>query len=247
MPLAHTKCGVALPIFNEGPRVEQYFQTVRQFADQHPDFSFCWVDDGSFDNTGVMLQSLAQQASHPRITVLLQPNNLGKGAAVHRALNELSCELFFFTDGDLAYSLDHLLEMQKHLEKYDIVIGSRSPWRRSQETISLRRCLLGWTFNLISRLMLGLSHRDMQSGLKAFHEPVAKKLFALQQIPGFAFDAELLYLAKKLHLTVYDMPVEEEPTHSYTKSKVKLLKSSYRMLVQLLTIRWNDLRGRYQA
>jgi len=240
-------CGVALPVFNEAGRIEQLYQTVRTFADQHEDFSFCWIDDGSDDGTAEQLRQLHITASHPRVQAILQGKNLGKGAAVHRGLEELPCELFFFTDGDLAYSLDHLLRFRELLGQYDIVIGSRSPWRRSQSTISLRRCFLGWAFNLLSRGILSLPHRDMQSGLKGFRAPIAKRLFAMQHIHGFAFDAEVLFLAKKLKYTVCDMPVEEEPTHSYTKSKVKLLKSSLRMFAQLMGIRWNDLLGHYKT
>jgi dolichyl-phosphate beta-glucosyltransferase len=108
----------------------------------------------------------------------------------------------------------------------------------------LRR-VLGWTFNKIARTILWMPYRDTQAGLKAFRLDAARRIFALQRVPGFSFDAELIFIARRLGYSVGEIPARVSDTHSYKISKVNLAREPFRMLRELVRIRGNALLGRY--
>jgi hypothetical protein len=148
-------------------------------------------------------------------------------------------------DGDLAYSFDHLKPMIAGLKKADIVIGSRSMAPQSQGGIPARRAFLGWGFNRLACLILGFNYPDTQAGLKGFKKAAARELFSKQKLDDFAFDAELLYLAKKLRLNVVQIPALVSGTHNYKTSQVKLLKDTLRCLMDFCLVRWWSWTGAY--
>lgn len=86
---------------------------------------------------------------------------------------------------------------------------------------------------------------DTQAGLKGFRTPVARHLFGLQRITGLGFDAELLFLARKFGYRVAEIPARVGPAHAYKTSKGKLLRTSLRMMIDVLQVRRNDATGRY--
>ena len=81
---------------------------------------------------------------------------------------------------------------------------------------------------------MGLRIKDTQCGFKLFKKDVAKKLFNLQRIDGFAFDVEILYLAKKLKFSVKEIPVKWTENHD---SRIHLIKDTFKMLLDLFKIR----------
>jgi hypothetical protein len=66
---------------------------------------------------------------------------------------------------------------------------------------------MGRAFNVLVRLATALPWRDTQCGFKGFRNPVAKRLFSLSHIDGYAFDVELLALAARLDYRVVEVPV----------------------------------------
>ena len=155
-------------------------------------------------------------------------------------------DFLIFIDGDLAYSFDHITPLLQSLKKHDIVIGSRSLTPQPREGSSARRAFLGWAFNRLACLLFGFDYPDTQAGLKGFTAEAAQKLFSRQKIDGFAFDAELLYLAKKLGLSVDQVPAQVSGQHTYKTSQVKLIFDSLRCLKDLFLIRWWSAMGAYK-
>src|SRR5262249_39245434 len=100
----------------------------------------------------------------------------------------------------------------------------------------------GIVFNLIVRVVLGLALHDTQCGFKLFEREKCRPIFERQLTSGFAFDPELLFLAKRNGLRIREVPVRWSHSEG---SKVRLLRDSSRMFVDLLRIRWNALAGRY--
>lgn len=236
---------VTLPVFNESRIIERTFDAVARFAAEAPEYHFVFVDDGSADDTAAILRRRIAQSGLTNVELLRQPVNRGKGEAIKAGLEHCKTELFIFTDGDLAYPLDHLPELLATLEKHEVAIGSRSLVPVEQKNTKPMRRLLGWGFNKIARVMLGLPNRDTQAGLKGFRSAAAREIFKRQQIPGFAFDVEVLFLARKLGYSVGEIPARVAESHSYKVSKVNLLSEPLRMFGCLWRVRWNDLRGRY--
>jgi len=241
-----TVASIILPMYNEQACIDQTFDAVLTYADAHPNYDFIFVNDGSTDNTAALLQARIAQSENDRILLLSYPQRGGKGYAVRRGIEVADGDYVCFLDGDLAYSLDHLDLMLSKLEWYDVVIGSRSLVSGGNQGLKPIRKLAGKIFNLLSRSILSLHYVDMQAGLKGFQKSAAQQLFSLQQLTGFSFDVELIYLARKQGYTIAEIPARVSPNHNYKLSKVNLLADSCKMLRDLLQIRLNDWLGWYE-
>ncbi|WP_432798023.1 glycosyltransferase [Poriferisphaera sp. WC338] len=237
-----------MPVYNEAGVVGSVFNRVRDFAAEHERFHFLFVDDGSSDATVDLLEErIARSGMAGRIRVHALGENRGKGYAIRAGIRRSIGEKICFTDGDLAYSLDHLLSLEAGLDHAEVVIGSRALLTGRQHNISLARKVMGRTFNLSVRLLLGLPYLDTQAGLKGFRRGAAEEIFSFQRVYGFAFDVELIYLARKLSLRVMEVPAEVCKRHSYKVSKMNLVRDPLRMLSSIAGIRFNDVAGKYAA
>ncbi len=159
--------GIALPIYNERHRIPQVFSEVRTWAQRRRHWQFLFIDDGSTDGSGDELDDLIQEHGQPNIHLLRQPANRGKGLAIKEGFAHLDNDLLCFTDGDLAYSFDHIDKLEAALAHFDVVIANRHLIPQ-HESVSLRRRILGECFNRLARRILGLPYRDTQAGLKGF-------------------------------------------------------------------------------
>jgi glycosyltransferase involved in cell wall biosynthesis len=238
---------VILPVYNEAGLIRRTFEAVEAFALGHPEYGFTFVDDGSSDDTGRTLRTLIAGTDVPerRLRLISYAPNRGKGRAVREGIERSESPIVLFTDGDLAYPLDHLPRLVEALGRADVVIGSRSLVARAERNTTLPRRVMGWAFNRCARVVLGLRHRDTQAGLKGFRSGAARAIFARQRLGGFAFDVELVYLARRLGFTVAEVPAFVAEGHSYKRSKVNLLRDPATMFGALLQVRLNALRGRY--
>lgn len=236
---------VILPVYNEVEIIERVFCEVSLFARQHPEYGFLFVDDGSSDETPRILQQLIGQQNNSSLNMLSYFPNGGKGLAVRRGMEQCDSEVFIFTDGDLAYSLDHLPFLVEALGSHDVVMGSRNLAGGKQRNIEISRRIMGWGFNLLARMVLRLPYRDTQAGLKGFRMEAAKRIFARQRIFDFCFDAELLFLARHLGFRIAEIPVRVSESHAYRGSQVNLRRDPQKMFISLIRIRWNSARGRY--
>lgn len=171
---------------------------------------------------------------------------MGKAKAVRLAFLGAEADFLIFIDGDLAYSFDHIAPLLHSLKKHDVVIGSRSLAPQPQGGSPARRVFLGWVFNHLACLLFGLDYPDTQAGLKGFTAEAARKLFSRQKLNDFAFDAELLYLAKKLGLSVDQIPAQVSGQHTYKTSQVKLIFDSLRCLKDFVLVRWWSATGAYK-
>ena len=189
---------VVLPLYNESATLRGTFAAVAAFAAAQPRFRFLFVDDGSADDTVAVFAGVAPRGA--RINFYAMPANGGKGAAIRAGFAHATADdrYLLFTDGDLAYDLDHLHRLVERLDAgADVVIGSRSLCV-NHEHVTLPRRLLGRAFNRLTRLALGMHHDDTQAGLKGFTAPAAAAIFGRLTLLRFAFDAEAPFLAHRL-------------------------------------------------
>jgi glycosyltransferase involved in cell wall biosynthesis len=235
---------IILPIYNEQACIQHTFDAVLAYAETHPTYDFIFVNDGSTDRTVPLLEARMAKSRCDRIFLISYAYRSGKGYAVRRGVEAAAGNFICFLDGDLAYSLDHLDLMLSKLEWVEVVIGSRGLAPNHQEIQPLRR-VAGKTYNLLSRQILNLQYMDMQAGLKGFQAAAAQRLFSLQELTGFSFDVELIYLARKQGYMIAEIPAQVSSRHTHKQSKVNLLMDSLKMLQDLLWIRWNDWVGRY--
>jgi len=235
---------IVLPVYNEAACIQETLNSIIDFSRSRPSYHFFFIDDGSTDRTRFIVERAIAENRDAPITLISYRVNRGKGWAVQKGVERAQGKYICFIDSDLAYSLDHLERLVDTLQDYDLVIGCRNLSFERVKNVKLGRDLAGKVFNLISRKILNLDFKDMQAGLKGFRKPVAKDLFSNQKEVGYAFDAELLYLARKQGYRIGEIPVYVSEKHLKKTSKVDILMDSIKMLISLLRIR---LRHRFEG
>ena len=168
----------------------------------------------------------------------------GKGWAVKQGMLRARGQYRFLCDADLSMPIEQLSRfLPPEAPAADVVIGSRevSGARRIGEPFG--RHLMGRIFNYLVRLLVVPGVQDTQCGFKCFKGSVAEELSSLQRQRGFAFDVELLFLARRRNLTISEVPID---WYYRSHSKVRPLWDSLRMVGGLISIRWSHLRGRYE-
>lgn len=194
---------IVIPAFNESARLRSTLPVlIAHVADR--DAEIIVVDDGSDDDTALVAGAILGTFSGQ---VIRLPENRGKGAAVRAGVAAARGEAVLFMDADLATDLEALPTVLKALEDADVVVGSRAVDGAIVYQGTRERALMGRAFNRMVRMLTGLEVHDTQCGFKAFRARVAKLLFAMSRVDGFAFDAEMLDYARILGFRIAEVPV----------------------------------------
>jgi glycosyltransferase involved in cell wall biosynthesis len=241
--MAHPQLSIVIPAYNESARIENALDRVLScIAERNWDAEVLVVDDGSKDDTAAIVQRW--MAVHPRLHLIQNPGNKGKGYSVRNGLLQAAGEIVMFTDADLSAPMEEAERLIAALEYgADVAIGSR--WMdRTRQTIHqpLYRQFFGRCFNWVTRTIMGLPYKDTQCGFKAFRRPAAQIIFRLQTIERWGFDPEILFIARKLKYVVREVPVTWGHDE---RSRMSYLKDGMKMLEDMARIRSNSLRGRY--
>jgi dolichyl-phosphate beta-glucosyltransferase len=226
---------VVVPAYNEEDRIGPCLAAIASYLGSKPFSSeVIVVDDGSEDRTADIVRESLPSIPHGR--VLSRGENAGKGYSVREGVLASSGGLILFTDADLSTPITELDKFLPRLERGDdVVIGSRAlPDSVIEVRQSRPRETMGKAFNLLVRMLVLRGLRDTQCGFKAFRRAAAMDLFSRLRTTGFAFDVEILMLARRLDYRVVEVPVVWRNSPS---SRVRLVRSSWRMLKELLKIR----------
>ncbi len=226
---------LVIPFFNEALRFTKTLPEISRFFSSFPEkCELIFVDDGSTDAS---TDILAQNLQTIPYCLLRNPSNQGKGSAVRQGMLTAKGRYILFSDADLSTPLAEVLSFLPLLESnYDIVIGSRA---LSESRVEIHqnwmREFMGKVFNRIARLLSFRGIQDSQCGFKCFRRQTAHDLFSKQKLNGFAFDAEILYIAQKRNCRILEKPVlwRNEP-----QSRVHVLLDPLRMFIDLCKIRW---------
>jgi dolichyl-phosphate beta-glucosyltransferase len=230
---------MVVPAFNEqdrlGPTLEAILGWGRASGRA---FELVVVDDGSRDRTVEVARGFAARA--PELRVLELGVNRGKGAAVRAGILAARGERILFCDADLATPIEELVKLDAQLDAgADIAIASRAlPGADIQVRQHPARELMGRTFNAVVRVVLLGGIADTQCGFKLFRRAAASDLFGRATVDGFAFDVEILWLARGRY-RVAEVPVVWRHVE---ESKVSPGVDAARMLIDLLKVRWRHRR-----
>ena len=201
------------------------------------------VNDGSRDVTATVVKEFAQR--NPIVRLIENPGNRGKGYSVRNGMLNASGQFLLFTDADLSSPIEEAPKLFSPIESgaADVAIGSRYLQRELQTRKQpMHRRLLGRTFNLALRAILGLSYVDTQCGFKAFNRKAVHAVFPNMKIERWGFDPEILFLAKRYGLRVVEVPVSWAHDH---RSKINPIRDGTRMFGELMRVRMNSLSGKY--
>lgn len=238
---------VILPMYREAVEAPHIVEAVVAFSNNRPDLNFILVDDGSPDQTADEVRRCLEASGSPRVRLLAYTNNRGKGYAIQQGVAASAAPLVMFMDGDLAYSLDHVDLVRAALGQADVVMGSR--WLADNAEANRRgtlRRVMGESFNFMARMMCGLNYPDTQAGLKGFRRPAADDIFKRLSIFRYAFDVEVLYLAKRLGYSIEQVAARVSPQHAVQPTSINLIRDPMKMFGDLVKIRCNAIRGRYR-
>lgn len=232
---------VVVPAYEEEAVIADTLATVHAyFSSRALAHEIVVVDDGSTDCTTRIVADAA--ATHPEIRLVPQPHR-GKGGAVRGGVLAARGRWVLFMDADLSTPIDQWERLEPLLRGgAEVVIGSRKVEGAAVEVHQPRiRELLGKTFTALTRLLV-VGASDVTCGFKAFDADAARRIFALQRLDGWAFDAEILFIAERLGYRIHEVPVvwRDDPT-----TKVRILRDGLTSFRDLVSIRLAALRGRY--
>ena len=220
---------VILPCYNEAERLPGTLQALLAYLSVAPGaVEVLVVDDGSTDATVNVAEAVA--AADRRVRVLSYRPNRGKGFAVRTGMLAAQGELVVFTDADGSYRPSDLDRIVAALDQAPVAIGSRA----GDASGPVARRVASRVFNLAIRGALGLPFGDTQSGLKGFRRAAAQQIFSQARVDGFAFDVEVLWLARQLRLEVAEVRVQALERQG---SKVQMVAHALEMLDEVWTVR----------
>ncbi len=239
---------IVIPAYNEASRLPETLARISAYLAAQPYASeVLVVDDGSDDATAAIAEGF------PGVETLRRDHR-GKGFAVRAGALAARGAYVLLCDADLAVPIEEWPKLEERLRAgFDVAIGSREGVGATREGEPWYRHLMGRAFNLIISLVALRGINDTQCGFKAMPRHVAQDLFRQVRIYGddapvlrgaavTAYDVELLFLARKRGYQIAEVPVRWQYG---TETKVSPVRDSLRNLRDVLTVRLNDMRGRY--
>lgn len=234
---------IVVPAYNEQSRIIERLNSLSPLLTATDDMEIVVVNDGSTDNTKSLVEEYA--SAHPGIRCLSYPFNRGKGEAVRRGIISARGEYLIYVDADQTFTLQHINLLINQLQNgHPLVVACRrSENGQRLDGENRLRNIMGGVFNRLVQLLFLPGLYDSQCGLKGFHHRVAEQLFTRQQIRRFAFDVELLTLARELKIPVVQIQVRGQESQG---SRVNCLTSPVQMLWDLFKIKVNIWTNRYE-
>lgn len=235
---------IIIPLYNEAPRLRKTFAALLCFAEARllRSFEVVFVDDGSRDRSAELVRGFAARFEPARL--VSHTENRGKGAAVRTGMLAAHGAWRLFADADMATDF---LEFRKFLPLLTsgapVVIGSR---RIADARILVRqprlREAMGSVYTALANLFTGAGVSDFTCGFKCFNASAAEAIFSRSVIARWSYDAEILFLARRLGFTITEVPILWSNDGA---TRVRLWKDAPRSFFDLLYIRINFTFGRY--
>jgi dolichyl-phosphate beta-glucosyltransferase len=234
---------IIIPAYNEANRLPTTLPQVAEFVQaQCYAAEIVVVNNNSRDDTRAIADGIAAQ--FPFIRVLDEPAQ-GKGAAVRTGMLAGKGEYLFIADADLSMPIEEVNKfLPPHLHNYDVAIGSRETPGAVRYHEPEYRHLMGRVFNFMVKVLAVRGFQDTQCGFKSFHRTAALDLFHHQTIDGWAFDVELLFIAQRRGYKIVEVPID---WYYRANSRINPLRDAINMLREVLRIRLNGWRGRYNG
>ncbi len=231
---------IVIPTYNEEGTLERCVTALHEYLVDVPfEARITIADNASIDTTPIVADRLA--CEHADVRVIHVPVK-GRGVALKTAWSQSTADVLVYMDVDLSTNLNALLPLVAPLLSghSDLAIGTRlAPGSRVLR--GSKRELLSRGYNVLLRGTLGAGFGDAQCGFKAIRTDAARWLLPLVQDDGWFFDTELLVLAERAGLRIYQVPVDwvDDPD-----SRVDLWSTAIGDLKGIARLSWSLTRGR---
>jgi glycosyltransferase involved in cell wall biosynthesis len=232
---------VVVPAFNEERRLPNAISQLTAYLAATPLVAeVLIVENGSVDRTPEIGNEAAAKDGRFKS---LHVRDRGKGRAVREGMLAARGQVVVFCDADFSMPVEGISDLNAAvLDGADIAIASREAPGAHRIGEPWRRHLQGRVFNWLVRIFALPGLQDTQCGFKAFRRDVAQDLFRRQMLDGWAFDVEVLFLARRRGYRIHEVPI----TWWYdASSRVSPVRDTIAMLRELVTIRWNAMLGKY--
>ena len=218
------KLSVIIPIYNERATLRRVVEKVLSVPLQ---IELICVDDGSTDGSRGILEQLERQ--YPQLRVILQPRNIGKGAALRRGFSEATGDYVVVQDADLEYDPAELPNLMEPLigDQADVVYGSRFLGGRPHRVLYFWHFVGNSFLTLLSNCLTNINLSDMETCYKMFRREV------IQSIPieenRFGFEPEITVKVAKRRLRIYEIGISYSG-RTYKEGKKIGWKDGFRAL-----------------
>lgn len=232
---------IIIPAYNEEKRLPHTLEQICQFIEQQSyQAEIIVVENGSSDRTFEVAQAFAQRFILYRAIHL---EARGKGLAVQEGMLRARGEYRFMCDADLSMPITEVNRfLPPALTDFDIAIASREASGSVRYDEPGYRHWGGRGINLLIRLLALPGLRDTQCGFKMFRGEVAEDIFRYQTFSGISFDPEVLYIARLRGYQIRELAI---PWYYSDESRIHLVKDTFALIQDLLTIRRNARQGLY--
>lgn len=234
---------IIIPAHNEEQRLPRTLEQIASFLTQQAYAGeILVVENGSSDRTLQIAQEYTCRIPFLRV---LHIEQRGKGLAVKTGMLAARGTYRFFADADLSMPISEVNRfIPPALPQAEVVIGSREAPGAVRYDEPQYRHLTGRVFNAIVRLLALPGLEDSQCGFKCFRGDIADEIFPLQTIPGWSFDVEVLFIARRRGYHIVEVGI---PWYFNPGSKIRVVHDSLRMFLDLWNIRRNAWSGRYNT
>lgn len=232
---------IIIPAHNEEQRLPRTLEQVAAFLNRQPyRGEIIVVENGSSDRTLEIAQYFSSRVPNLRV---LHSDQRGKGLAVKMGMLASRGQYRFFADADLSMPIEEVNRfIPPAMPDAEVVIGSREAPGAVRYNEPSYRHVTGRVFNNIVRTLALPGLEDTQCGFKCFRGDIADEVFPLQTIPGWTFDVEVLFIARRRGYRIVEVGI---PWYFNADSKIRVARDSLRMFFDLIKIRLNAMNGRY--
>lgn len=236
-----------IPAYNEERRIAKTLSEVDAFLKPKNlpgGYEIIVANSASADRTAEVVRNMQSQIAGLK---LINLENRGKGWAVKQGMLAAKGDIRLFSDADNSTRPEYFDDMRPWFDRgYDVVISSRDPKDAPGASRDIEepwyREILGNLGNLLIQILGVWGIWDTQNGFKALGAKTAEAIFSQSRIGGFAFDIEMLALARRLNCRIAVIPVK---WRFDADSKVTL--SAYlQVFADVFRIRWNLMTGKYR-
>ena len=228
------KFSLCIPMYNEASIIKDTANTLHEYMSANfEDYEILFSNDGSKDDCG----KIVEEMNLPNVRVVGYEQNMGKGYAVRTAMLAAEGDVIMFTDADLAYGTDVIMQVYDTFAANpdaQMVIGSRNLHKDGYEGYTFIRKIASKAYIKVLSIIGGFKLSDSQCGCKAFRGDAAKKIFSRCEVNRFAFDFECILWAVKFGMKIVEMPVK---IINHRESKVNVLRDSFKMVRDILKMK----------